>query len=88
MSDGVETKALNQAVRRNKERFPDDFMFQLTKQETDRWAEQLSRSQSVTLKRGQNIKYAPLYRYPLNPYEFSASLHCSGAAQSLTRSTL
>lgn len=32
---GVETKALNQAVKRNKERFPDDFMFQLTKEERD-----------------------------------------------------
>lgn len=30
---GVETKALNQAVKRNKVRFPDDFMFQLTYQE-------------------------------------------------------
>ena len=30
---GVPTKALNQAVRRNKERFPDDFMFQLSKEE-------------------------------------------------------
>ena len=28
---GVETKALNQAVKRNINRFPDDFMFQLTK---------------------------------------------------------
>ncbi len=33
---GVETKALNRAVRRNAERFPDDFMFQLTRQE---WAD-------------------------------------------------
>jgi hypothetical protein len=32
---GVETKVLNQAVRRNKDRFPDNFMFQLTKQERD-----------------------------------------------------
>ncbi len=32
---GVETKVLNQAVRRNKERFPDNFMFQLTKAERD-----------------------------------------------------
>jgi len=32
---GTETKALNQAVKRNKERFPDDFMFQLTKVELD-----------------------------------------------------
>jgi hypothetical protein len=30
---GVTTKALNQAIRRNKDRFPDDFMFQLTKEE-------------------------------------------------------
>ena len=30
---GVGTKALNQAVKRNKERFPEDFMFQLTKRE-------------------------------------------------------
>ena len=32
---GVQTKALNQAVKRNIERFPDDFMFQLTKEELD-----------------------------------------------------
>ncbi len=51
---GVTTKALNQAVKRNIERFPEDFMFQLSKEE-------YSRSQSVTLKtkRGQNVKYAP-----------------------------
>ncbi len=51
---GVETKVLNQAVRRNLDRFPADFMFQLTMDEC-------SRSQIVTLnvKRGQNIKYLP-----------------------------
>lgn len=32
---GLETKVLNQAVKRNKERFPEDFMFQLTKDEKD-----------------------------------------------------
>ncbi len=32
---GVSTKALNQAVKRNKERFPEDFMFQLTKTEKE-----------------------------------------------------
>ena len=53
---GVETKVLNQAVKRNKERFPGDFMFQLTKEETG-----LLRSQIVTLKkgRGQHHKYMP-----------------------------
>ena len=50
---GVETKVLNQAVRRNRERFPEGFMFQLTWEEM----KELSRSQFVTLKRGKNIKY-------------------------------
>ncbi len=45
----------NQAVKRNIARFPEDFMFQLNKEE----ASELSRSQIVTLKRGQNIKYLP-----------------------------
>ena len=54
---GVSTKALNQAVKRNAEKFPTDFMFRLSRKE----AEELlaSRSQIVTLKRGQNIKYLP-----------------------------
>src|SRR6266446_1441799 len=51
---GVATKALNQAVKRNAARFPEDFMFQLSARET------LSlRSQFVTLKRGQHLKYRP-----------------------------
>ena len=50
----VETKILNQAVRRNKERFPSDFMFQLT------WEEAKNlRSQIVTLKQGKHMKYRP-----------------------------
>lgn len=67
---GVPTKVLNQAVKRNRERFPVDFMFQLT------WDEALAvrarpvtgpepdggdaaRSHSVTLAPGQNVKYRP-----------------------------
>ncbi len=50
----VPTKVLNQAVKRNLGRFPSDFMFQLTKTEAA-----ASRSQIVTLKRGQNVKYLP-----------------------------
>lgn len=46
---GVETKRLNEAVKRNIERFPADFMFQLSTEE-----EENLRSQSVTLKRGQS----------------------------------
>ncbi len=45
----VETKALNQAVKRNIERFPGDFMFQLTAEET----EQILRSQIVTSSDGK-----------------------------------
>jgi hypothetical protein len=53
---GVSTKAFNQAVRRNRGRFPGDFLLELTNQEVAR-----SRSQSVTLKsgRGSNVKYLP-----------------------------
>jgi phage regulator Rha-like protein len=51
---GVETRVLKQAVRRNKKRFPDDFMFELTKEEN-----QSLRSQSVILKRGKHSKYLP-----------------------------
>src|SRR5260370_16375776 len=54
---GVETRALNQAVKRNRARFPDDFMFRLTAAET-KTALSL-RSQIVTLKRGRHIKYLP-----------------------------
>ena len=42
---GVETRTLNQAVKRNRERFPEDFMFQLTWKEVD----ELVRSQIVIL---------------------------------------
>lgn len=54
---GVETKVFNQAVRRNMDSFPEDFMFQLTAEE----AASL-RSQIVTLEkgRGHHAKYAPL----------------------------
>ena len=44
---GVETKVLIQAVKRNIERFPEDFMFQLTKEEFE-----ILRSQFVTSKWG------------------------------------
>ena len=50
----VETKMLNQQVKRNNGKFPERYMFQLTQDEHDRL-----RSQNVTLKRGQHIKYLP-----------------------------
>ena len=54
---GVPTKVFNQAVKRNAERFPEDFCFRLTLDEAE--AVLRSRSQFVTLKRGQNLKYLP-----------------------------
>jgi len=55
----VPTKRLNEQVRRNRERFPEDFMFQLTKGELDSL-----RSQNATLnekesRRGKHVKYLP-----------------------------
>jgi phage regulator Rha-like protein len=52
---GVETKLLKRAVNRNIERFPDDFMFQLSKDEYN----ELLRCQFGALKRGQHSKYLP-----------------------------
>lgn len=64
----VDTKVLNQAVKRNLDRFPEDFMFQLISEElsiikpqnSDNQSDRL-RSQFVTLKnnRGLHIKYLP-----------------------------
>ncbi len=58
----VETRVLKQAVRRNRQRFPDDFMFELSDDELSKLDS--SRSQTVILnksktRRGGNIKYAP-----------------------------
>jgi ORF6N domain-containing protein len=64
---GVTTRVLNQAVKRNLDRFPEDFMFQLTKAEIEVWQRlKPLRSQIVILKkaRGTHRKY--------QPYAFSA----------------
>lgn len=59
---GVETKRLNEQVKRNIKRFPEDFMFQLAKDEC-------LRSQIATLNegRGQHLKYMP--------YVFTEKVH-------------
>jgi phage regulator Rha-like protein len=53
---GVTTKRLNEQIKRNQKRFPDDFIFQLNSQEVARL-----RSQNATLKsgRGRHRKYLP-----------------------------
>jgi hypothetical protein len=53
---GVPTKVLLQAVRRNQERFPEDFMIQLTAAE---WAALRSRIVTLETGRGQHRKYLP-----------------------------
>ena len=50
----VETRVLNQQVKRNIGKFPERYMLQLTREEYLRL-----RSQNVTLKRGQHVKYLP-----------------------------
>ena len=65
----VQTKVLNQAVKRNIERFPEDFMFQLTNEETNNW-----RSQFVTSKLGRCLAELQMKRKkeekPRNPIGF------------------
>lgn len=43
---GVETRILNQAVKRNEKRFPEDFMFQMTNEEFSMWKSQIVISNS------------------------------------------
>lgn len=56
---GVETRALKQAVKRNKERFPEDFMFQLDKRE---WSELITNCDRLP----ENIRHSPV-----TPYAFT-----------------
>jgi hypothetical protein len=59
----VPTFRLNESVKRNRSRFPEDFMFQLTKEEAQNLTSQFAisslRSQNAILKRGQHRKYLP-----------------------------
>ena len=65
---GVETKVFNQAVKRNRDRFPEEFMFQINNDELSHLKSQIGfskkdslRSQNVTLNsaRGKHRKYLP-----------------------------
>lgn len=74
---GVPTKRLNEQVRRNAKRFPKDFMFQLTWEET----EEYSRSQFATLKQGTNPKYRPFAFTEQGVAMLSSVLHSDRAIQ-------
>ena len=71
----VPVKVLNQAVKRNRDRFPEDFMFQLTAAES-----QSLRSQFVTLKlgRGRHRKYCPLHEHAPRPRLLRSRSHEHG----------
>ena len=79
---GIETRALKQAVRRNLSRFPDDFMFELSIEETKSLP---SRSQFVTLEgkqgRGANTKYKPFVFTEQGVAMLSSVLHSETAIQ-------
>ncbi len=79
---GVPTKRLNEQVRRNLERFPADFMFQLTRKEWD-----ALRSQFATLDmgrgRGQHRKYLP-YAFTEHGALMAANVLNSAAAVAMS----
>ncbi len=53
---GVETKVLKQSVRRNIKRFPEDFMFELTKEELQNWRSQFVTSNNIKM----GLRYSPM----------------------------
>ena len=73
---GVETKALKRAVRRNKDRFPRDFMFALTDQEYHSL-----RYHFGTLERGQHSKYLPYAFSEQGVAMLSSVLHSNRAVK-------
>ena len=77
---GVKTKRLNEQVKRNIRRFPDDFMFQITREEADSL-----RSQIATLKtqaiRGHHRKYLPYVFTEQGVAMLSSVLHSERAIQ-------
>ncbi len=53
---GVETKRLKEQVKRNLSRFPEDFMFELSKEEFENWRSQIATSNSDKM----GLRYAPM----------------------------
>ena len=70
---GVETKVLNQAVKRNIERFPEDFMFQLTKGEYEILTSSNLRPQFVTATTSANTMGLDLRSQFVTAKEFTKS---------------
>jgi len=75
---GVETRALNQAVKRNIERFPEDFMFQLTNQEFQYWRSQIVMSNYLN---SIGLRYRPYAFTELGVAMLSSVLNSKSAIQ-------
>ena len=83
----VETKVLKQAVRRNIERFPEDFIFEISNEEYNSLKISL-RSQIVTLEidgRGKYPKYPPFAFTEMGNYLTQASQHSAELAEMRSR---
>lgn len=82
---GVETKVLNQAVKRNMERFPQKFRFQLTQSEDQelaaKWEQLHLRSQAVTSSRHGGRRYLPIAFTEQGVAMLSAVLHSDTAVK-------
>ena len=74
---GVETRALNQAVKRNIDRFPEDFMFQLTDEEVQNWKSQIVMSNSIKM----GVRRNPYAFTELGVAMFSSVLNSNIAVQ-------
>ena len=73
---GVETKRLKEAVRRNMQRFPEDFMFEMTKEELENWRSQIATSNSSD-KMG--LRYLPFCFTEQGVAMLSSVLNSAGA---------
>ena len=73
----VQTRVLNQSVRRNKERFPDDFMFQLTNEEAKNWKSQIV----ISNKERMGLRKRPLAFTEHGILMLSSVLNSSRAVQ-------
>ena len=73
----VQTGVLNQAVKRNLERFPEDFMFQLTSEETKNWISQIV----ISNKEKMGLRKMPYVFTDLGIAMLSSVLHSKTAIQ-------
>jgi len=83
----IETRVLNQAVKRNLERFPDDFMFQLTKEEFKNWKSQIvtSNSDIMGLRKMPYAFTEQKYYVGVHPCVYPLNMHKSKTLNMLSK---